>query len=101
KKVLERSLLKTFWTAMTYWFHKKMGTFQKVDRFIALSEFSRGIFQNSRLGIAEDKFRVKPNFVEDSPLESSIESSDFVYIGRLSEEKGILPLLHAWKATDF
>lgn len=101
KKVLERSLLKTFWTAMTYWFHKKIGTFQKVDRFITLSEFSRGIFRNSRLTIPEDKISVKPNFVEDIPLETTNETGDFIYMGRLSEEKGILPLLHAWKAANF
>lgn len=101
KKVLERSFLKTFWTAMTYWLHKKIGTFSQVDRFILLSEFSRDIFRKAQLNIPEKKFSVKPNFVNNDRPKMANPNDDFVYIGRLSDEKGILPLLHAWKATDY
>jgi glycosyltransferase involved in cell wall biosynthesis len=47
-----------------------------------------------------DKFVVKPNFVKVDAVNKEYPSDYFVYVGRLSEEKGILPLLHAWKATD-
>ncbi len=98
--VLENSLLKTFWTSFTYWIHKKRGTFNYIDRFIVLSDFSKRLFERSTFGIAMEKFSVKPNFVQEIKVSEIIPSEAFVYIGRLSEEKGILPLLHAWKATQ-
>ncbi|VTP90944.1 glycosyltransferase family 4 protein [Sphingobacterium daejeonense] len=100
RKVLENSYLKTFWTAFTYWIHRKRGTFKHIDRFITLSEFSKSIFAKSKFNVSMDKFVVKPNFVKVEAVNKEYPSDYFVYVGRLSEEKGILPLLHAWKATD-
>lgn len=100
KKVLENSYIKTFWTAFTYWVHRKRGTFNLVDRFIALSDFSKTIFLKSKLNIPDNKFVVKPNFVKVAEVSKDYSSDYFVYVGRLSEEKGILPMLHAWKATN-
>lgn len=100
KKVLENSYFKTFWTAFTYWIHRKCGTFNAISRFITLSEFSKSIFTKSKLNVPLDKFVVKPNFVRVAEVTKEYPSDYFVYVGRLSEEKGIIPLLHAWKATD-
>lgn len=100
KKVLENSYFKTFWTAFTYWIHRKRGTFNAISRFITLSEFSKSIFAKSKLNVPMDKFVVKPNFEKVAEVTKEYPSDYFVYVGRLSEEKGIIPLLHAWKATD-
>ncbi|MGB7529909.1 glycosyltransferase family 4 protein [Sphingobacterium cellulitidis] len=100
KKVLENSYFKTFWTAFTYWIHRKRGTFNAISRFITLSEFSKSIFAKSKLNVPMDKFVVKPNFEKVVEVTKEYPSDYFVYVGRLSEEKGIIPLLHAWKATD-
>ena len=101
KKVLENSYIKTFLTGFTYWLHKKLGTFQKVNKFIILSNFSKTIFHRSTIGIPDSNFVVKPNTVKEIAPTEIIESDCLAYIGRLSEEKGILPLLHAWKATQY
>ena len=100
KKVLENSYLKTFWTALTYYIHRKRGTFDLLDKVIVLSDFAKSIFLKSKVGIPADKFIVKPNFVAQITPEELINDQSFVYIGRLSEEKGIIPMLHAWKATN-
>ncbi|MGM1428959.1 glycosyltransferase family 4 protein [Sphingobacterium lactis] len=100
KKALENSYFKTFWTGFTYWIHRKRGTFQHIDRFIVLSEFAKGIFSRSKFGVSMEKFVVKPNFVKEEFVEDLSEGDYFVYVGRLSEEKGIVPLLHAWRATN-
>ncbi len=100
KKVLENSYLKTFWTALTYYIHRKRGTFDLLDKVIVLSDFAKSIFLKSKVGIPAAKFIVKPNFVAQITPEELINDQSFVYIGRLSEEKGIIPLLHAWKATN-
>lgn len=100
KKALENSYIKTFWTAFTYWIHRKRGTFKKVDRFIALSEFAKNLFHRSTFEVPIKNFLVKPNFVKEVAPTEVIQSQAFVYVGRLSEEKGILPLLHAWTASN-
>ncbi len=75
--------------------HRSLGTYDKVvDRYIALSEFSRKKFVEG--GLPEDKVSVKPNFVLDPP-EPRFEGEYAVYVGRLSGEKGIYVLLEAWK----
>jgi glycosyltransferase involved in cell wall biosynthesis len=64
-----------------------------VDRFIALSEFSRRKFIEG--GLPAERIAVKPNFVAD-PGQGRGQGGYLVFIGRLSEEKGVQTLLAAW-----
>lgn len=95
-RVHVNSYIKTFWLAWTYWLHKKMGTWQKIDKYIVLSNFAKQIFLKTNIGIVESQFVLKVNSVEDF-LEKSYpqRKSHFLYVGRLSEEKGIIPLIKA------
>jgi glycosyltransferase involved in cell wall biosynthesis len=80
-------------------FHHWYGTWNKlVDRYIALSEFSRAKFVEA--GLPAEKIVVKPNFVCTGPA-ASAESRDYAaFVGRLSEEKGLRTLLQAWSRVD-
>jgi glycosyltransferase involved in cell wall biosynthesis len=79
-----------------YAFHRLFHTWEKVDLFIAVSEFQRSLLL--RGGMAAEKIVVKPNFVHDPGMEPRGEREDFaLYAGRLFEEKGIRTLLAAWK----
>jgi glycosyltransferase involved in cell wall biosynthesis len=83
--------------------HKKIGTWQtKVDRFIALTEFSR--LKYIEAGWPADKIVVKPNFIAD-PFNGVIsldkKGGYALFVGRLSEEKGIDILFDAFKNVDF
>lgn len=101
KKVLDNSLLKTFITAFVYWWHKKIGTWYQMDQFIVLSDFSKRLLSQSKLGLDPTYFSVKPNFaIVDAP-DSKIFQDFFIYIGRLSAEKGILQLLQAVSKTKY
>lgn len=75
--------------------HKALRTWEtKVQVFIALTEFARDKFVQA--GLPKYKFAIKPNFVSshESPAE---ERADYaIFVGRLSEEKGIRTLLEAW-----
>jgi glycosyltransferase involved in cell wall biosynthesis len=74
--------------------HLGLGTYQRgVDRFIALSQFSRQKLIEG--GLPGERIAVKPNFFEwaDEPLEAGREGG--VFVGRLSAEKGIEVLLQA------
>jgi len=66
-----------------------------VDRYIALSEFSRRKFIEA--GLPADRIAVKPNFIDPDPGLRAGRSKYAVYVGRLSVEKGIDTLLAAWE----
>lgn len=81
-------------------FHRKLNTWgEKVDLFIALTEFSRQRFISG--GFPEERVVVKPNFVNYSSVKSVPLKKGALFVGRLSSEKGILTLIHAWKNIDY
>jgi len=102
-KVLDNSWLKTFWTAFTYFLHKKVQTWKNVDRYLVLSNFAKELLIHSSLHLSPDKITVKSNFVKPSSIsnDGSDRQDYFVYIGRLSEEKGIMPLLRAFSRSTY
>jgi glycosyltransferase involved in cell wall biosynthesis len=74
--------------------HRIMGTWQdKVDLYIALSEFARQKFIAG--GLPAERIVVKPNFVEPDPGNRQGKCEYALFVGRLSEEKGIRVLLAA------
>ncbi len=63
-----------------------------VDRFLALSGFSRQQFIAA--GLPEARIGVKPNFIADPGVEAVMpERRGLLYAGRLSQEKGIDTIL--------
>jgi len=80
--------------------HRGLGTYrQRVDRYIALTHFGRDKFIQA--GLPADKIRVKPNFVEwrDAPSPDTPRQGG-MFVGRLSEEKGIEVLLKALRSRQ-
>lgn len=73
--------------------HRSLGTWhRKVNRYIALNEFCRSKFIQG--GIPAERVRVKPNFV-DLPEPPAKPRQGFLFVGRLSVEKGIEVLAEA------
>ncbi|HSG82327.1 MAG TPA: glycosyltransferase [Gemmatimonadota bacterium] len=79
--------------------HRRRDTYgQAVDTYIALTEFARRKFIEG--GIPGELIRVKPNFVDPDPG-ARVGSGDYaLFVGRLSEEKGIETLLAAWRQLE-
>lgn len=71
---------------------------RRVDCFIALSDFVKGKLIQS--GIPESRITVKPNFVSPDPGIGQSDKKQFVFVGRLSPEKGIDTLIKAWQLLD-
>ncbi|MGV3706113.1 MAG: WecB/TagA/CpsF family glycosyltransferase [Arcticibacter sp.] len=100
-KVYRDSWLQTFWLAgITYW-HKRLKTWQSVDRYITLNEFSKQLFLKSDLHLKESQIDVKANFVSDSGYNVKQRESYYLYVGRLSPEKGLPTLLAAFSNTSY
>lgn len=73
--------------------HRGLGTWQnKVTRYVALNEFCRNKFVEG--GLPAERIVVKPNFVDFSPP-IAVDRRDFLFVGRLSAEKGIDTLVAA------
>ena len=65
-----------------------------VSIYIALTDFARGKFIAG--GLPAAKIVVKPNFVAPDPGMEPAEKGYFLFVGRLSPEKGVETLLRAW-----
>lgn len=93
KGVLDGSRLKTFITAVAYRLHAYLGTWSRVDAFLPLTEFAGDLLLKGNLGIQKKQIFVKPNFIEALPAVEATAGAYYIYIGRLSVEKGVVPLL--------
>lgn len=83
--------------------HRRRATWRtKIARFVALTEFARARFIEG--GLPGERIAVKPNFADD-PVSSgggpdSERDGSALYVGRLSDEKGVRPLMDAWRALS-
>jgi glycosyltransferase involved in cell wall biosynthesis len=70
---------------------------RQVDVFVALTRFARDKFLQG--GLPPDKVVVKPNFVHPDPGSGEGQGGYALFVGRLSQQKGIPTLLDAWART--
>ncbi len=75
--------------------HRAAGTWDRmVDLYVALSDFARGRLVAG--GLPHERIVVKPNFVCPDPGPGDGHGGYALYVGRLSEEKGVRVLAQAW-----
>ncbi|TAM83169.1 MAG: glycosyltransferase family 1 protein [Acidobacteria bacterium] len=76
--------------------HRALQTWsQNITSYIALTEFARQQF--IRGGLPPGKIHVKPNFAAPDPGRGTHGGGFAIFVGRLSPEKGLQTLLHAWR----
>jgi glycosyltransferase involved in cell wall biosynthesis len=90
--VLDHSIPKTFLTAFTYRLHAWLGTWSKVDAFLPLTSWAGKILLDGKLGINQEQIFTKPNFISPLPFSHEETEDYYIYIGRLSVEKGVKQL---------
>jgi glycosyltransferase involved in cell wall biosynthesis len=74
--------------------HRGIGTFDRIRRFAAVSGFVRA--KHIEAGIEPGRIAVKPNFAWPAARRDGA-GKYFLYLGRLSSEKGVDTLLEAWR----
>lgn len=94
--------------ACSLYIHHKVGTWTKtIDQYIALTQFMATKLIQS--GVPADKISVKANYVAHMrKTENSLQTESemlhqsnnpyFLYVGRISDEKGVEYLLDSWNA---
>jgi glycosyltransferase involved in cell wall biosynthesis len=65
----------------------------KIGAYLALTDFQRDLLV--RGGLPAEKITVVPNFLEPDPGAAMGPRSGFLFVGRLSEDKGVPALLRA------
>lgn len=77
--------------------HSSLGTwYDKIDKVIFLSKFSKEVFDRSHLSFKPEQVAIKPNFIVDNGY-SYIKENYYLFVGRLSEEKGIRTVLEVFE----
>lgn len=75
--------------------HRNLGTWtRKVNRYIVFNSFFRQKFIQA--GLPPERIVIKPHFIDD-PGQGTPAGAYALYVGRLSESKGVLTLLRAWE----
>lgn len=67
-----------------------------VDVYIMAAKFTKNKYVQN--GIPDEKIILKPNFLYPDPGYKPAAKTHALYVGRLSEEKGVETLLEAWKS---
>lgn len=81
------------------YFHKLRTIFDHIDKYIFLTKFTRNYYIE-HLHLPIEKTTVIPYFadVENFSFKQNPKKDYFLYVGRLVEEKGIIPLLQLFSA---
>lgn len=76
--------------------HRVLRSFDVPQRYLAVSEFLR--FKYLQAGFPPERVLVKPNFAWPAPRRQG-PGEWFLYLGRLSSEKGLSVLFKAWRPS--
>lgn len=84
--------------SLAFFFHKITGAFNLIDKFIFPSEFTNNYYRKN-LDVSKNKAIVIPYFVDikTREIKNKRKKNYFLFVGRLSEEKGIVQLLEVFK----
>jgi glycosyltransferase involved in cell wall biosynthesis len=93
------SVIGTAQLTLTTGMHKVLKTWnEKVSMYISQTEFARQKFINSSLNLLPEQIVVKPTSTDNvEPSDFHERENYFLFVGRLSEEKGVEVLLKAFE----
>ena len=101
KKCVKNSYAKSFLASCEAYLHSMIGSYEKVDLFIAPSKFMRNVCV--QFGVPAEKIKVIYNpfeAVKNTGVSTINKLDALLYFGRLSDEKGIAVLLLALRALS-
>lgn len=90
------SYVASLWVSSIYWLHNKIGTWKLIDTLIIPNPYALKLYQEQSNLLLNKDIVCKPNYIDDPGINTIKRNNDFVYVGRLSEEKGIRMMLFAF-----
>lgn len=91
-----RSHIQTSAVSLMLKTHGRCGTWRRlVKAYVTVSSFSRDL--HIAAGFPADRLHVKPNFLERDPGQGQGEGDYALFIGRLTQEKGVPEMLSTWR----
>lgn len=97
-KCYRGSLVQSIILAFTLAFNRAIGTYNKIDGYIALTDFNK---KKLATLINKDKIFIKANFVKKNrDILQSNSKEYFLFLGRIDELKGVKLLVEAWKEIN-
>jgi len=99
KGVYQNSKIITLWLATSAAINQIRKTWNIPDRYIVLGNNAKDVFLASRYRHLAEKMRIKPNFCFPYPEKQKEPGNYYLYVGRLSPEKGIQVVLNAFSKT--
>ncbi|MEI7909898.1 MAG: glycosyltransferase [Verrucomicrobiota bacterium] len=101
----QESRLKTAWYGLLIWLLHQRGVYRRMDGWIAISQFMKDAFVEG--GIEAGRIRViphswQPQCSQEDLAQAAQTASEplFLFLGRLTEEKGLRVLLDAWQSFE-
>ncbi len=97
------SRIKTAWYALNLWLLHLSGAYRRVSKWIAISDFMAGYFRAAGI---EDSRVVSLRHSWNALAAGDVAgyrtegANHFLFLGRLTEEKGIPVLIEAWKLAE-
>ncbi|GIW64480.1 MAG: glycosyl transferase [Patescibacteria group bacterium] len=95
------SRIATLLFSLSFYFYKLTGVFDLIDKIIFPTKFIQRYYLESIDFLSKNKTVVIPNFTlpeQNYSLKINNIGNYFIYVGRLSEEKGIISLLETFKS---
>ena len=106
RRIYRGSAFSTAWLLLGTRLHYFLRTWQKIDLLICLTDPARQMMCQSLLKIAPHRIAIKPNFFNEDGV--GLAAADrfgarngFLFVGRLSPEKGISVLLDSFRNSPY
>ena len=96
-KCYRKSLSQSFIAQIAFWFYRATGYLNNIDYFFVLTKFQNEKIKS--LGISQKKIILKPNSM-NIQFDRVNNKNGYIYVGRLSESKGLYELLNTWCNLD-
>ena len=106
RRIYRGSALSTAWLLIGTRLHYLLRTWQKIDLLVCLTDPARQMLCQSLLKIEPKRIAIKPNFFHAGELPPAAGGAPggrngFLFVGRLSPEKGIHLLLDSFRNSPY
>ena len=100
-KVYHNSFFQTFWVRIVTTFFKISGIWKIADRYIVLTPHAKEMYFQTDYIKLRDRFVVKSNFIDDVDYKPVGKKRYFLFVGRLTFDKGVNVLLDTFKNLSY